>query len=180
MDRRSFLAGSTAATTLAVVPVTGEATPSANPLLAPWTGPHQGAPAFDKVAVADFKPALIEAMAENRAEMAAIAGDPAPANFGNTLAALENAGRTLDRVVALYGVWTSTLNDKTMQGVEQEMAPALAAFSDEVVQNAALYARVKAVYDGRETAGLSPEQKRLAEVVHRQFARQGAALYAEQ
>ncbi len=82
----------------------------------------------------------------------------------------------MNRVGALFGVWTSTLDDKPMQAVEQEMAPILAAYQDEVVQNAALFARVKAVYDARETSGLTPQQKRLTWVTYRNFARQGAAL----
>jgi peptidyl-dipeptidase Dcp len=153
-----------------------QAAPSAPPLLAPWTGPHNGAPPFDKIAVADFKPALLAAMEENRAEVAAIAANPAPPTFANTISALENAGRKLGRVGALFGVWTSTLNDQPMQSVEQDMSPVLAAFQDEIVQNTALFERVKAVHDASDASGLSPEQRRLTLVIYRQFARQGAAL----
>jgi peptidyl-dipeptidase Dcp len=145
-------------------------------LLAPWAGPHNGAPPFDKAAASDFKPALLVAMDENRAEIAVIAGDSAPATFANTIAALENSGRALNRVSAMFNVWTSTLNDSAMRAVEQEVAPVLAAFDDEVVQNAALFARVKAVYDLRETSGLAPEQQRLTDIVYRNFERRGAAL----
>jgi peptidyl-dipeptidase Dcp len=182
MHRRDFLTASSAAALLGAAPMALAAaeTTSALPLLLPWTGPHNGAPAFDRVRVEDFKPALLAAMEENRAEIAAIAANPAAPTFANTIAALENSGRTLNRVSALFGVWTSTLNDKAMQAVEQEMAPKLAAFQDEVVQNTALFARVKAVYDARETSGLEPQQKRLTWVVYRQFARQGAALSPEQ
>jgi len=150
----------------------------ASPMLAPWTGPHNGAPPFDKVKVEDFKPALMAAMAQQRAEVVAIAANPAPPSFANTIAALEDSGRPLNRVGALFGVWTSTLNDKPMQAVEQEMAPILAAFEDEVIQNAALFTRIQAVYDTRETAGLDPEQQRLTEVTWRRFSRRGAALSA--
>ncbi|MDB5482672.1 MAG: Dipeptidyl carboxypeptidase Dcp [Caulobacteraceae bacterium] len=156
------------------------AAPPTPPLLAPWTGPHNGAPPFDRVAVGDFTPALVVAMAENRAEITAIAGNMAPATFANTIAALENSGRTLNRVSAIFNVWTSTLNDPAMQAVEQEMAPVLAAFEDEVVQNAALFARAKAVHDARETSGLTPEQQRLTDEVYRNFARRGAALTPDQ
>ena len=182
MDRRSFLASTAAASLCGASPLAFADTldrPTGafiSPLLAPWTGPHHGAPAFDKVRVEDFKPALMGGMALNRAEVAAIAGNPAAPTFDNTIAALENAGRPMNRVGALFGVWTSTLDDKPMQAVEQEMAPLLAAYQDEVVQNAALFARVKAVYDARETSGLTPEQKRLTWVTYRNFARQGAAL----
>ena len=145
-------------------------------LLAPWTGPYGGVPPFDKAKVEDFKPALLAGIEENRAEIAAIADNPAPPTFANTIAALEDSGRALHRVGVVFGVFASTLNDKAMQAVEMEMAPVLAAFADEVIQNAALFARVKAVYEARETSGLTPEQQRLVWVVYRNFARHGAAL----
>ncbi|HTW35163.1 MAG TPA: M3 family metallopeptidase [Rhizomicrobium sp.] len=145
-------------------------------LLSPWTGPCGGVPPFDKAKVDDFKPALLAGIDANRAEIASIASNPAPPDFANTIAALEDSGRALHRVGVVYGVFASTLNDKAMQAVEMEMAPVLAAFADEVIQNAALFARVKAVYEARETSGLTPEQQRLVLVVYRNFARHGAAL----
>ena len=180
MDRRRFLVASAATTALIGTAPLTQAAPSTLPLLALWTGPHNGAPPFDGIVVADFKPALLVAMEANRAEIAAIVGDPRPASFANTIAALENSGRALGRVAAMFNVWTSTLNDPAMRAVEQEMAPVLAAFEDEVVQNAALFARVKAVYDARERSGLPPEQQRLTDVVYRNFARRGAALAPDQ
>ncbi len=145
-------------------------------LLAPWAGGHGGLPAFDRVNVEDFKPALLAGIAQNRADIAAIVANKEPANFENTIAALEDAGRPLDRVRTIYHVFTSTMNDKAMQAIETEMAPLLAAFSDEVIQNSELFARIKTVYDTRETAGLTPEQERLVWVVYRRFERHGAAL----
>jgi peptidyl-dipeptidase Dcp len=147
-----------------------------NPLLAPWTGPYGGVPAFDQVKVEQFKPALEASMAEALRAVDAIAGDPAPATFANTLAPLERSSRTLDRVGTYFGVWGATLSTPEFQAVETEMAPKLAAFGDRIVQNAKLFARVKAVYDGRDTAGLTPEQKRVAWVVYQRFVRAGARL----
>jgi peptidyl-dipeptidase Dcp len=147
-----------------------------NPLLAPWTGPYGGLPPFEKVKVADFKPALEAAMAEQLAEIDRIAGDPAPATFENTIAALERVGRTLDRVVTLYAVYGGTMSTPDFQAVEREMAPRLAAFSDQITQNAKLFARIKAVYDARETSKLTPEQKRLAWFDYTNFVRAGAQL----
>ena len=111
-----------------------EAAPRADlpPLLRPWAGPHGGIPAFDQVKVADFKPALEAAMAENLSEIQVIANNPQPATFENTIAALERSGRTLDRVQAVYGVWSSTLNDDAFGAVETEMAPKLAGFYDQI------------------------------------------------
>jgi len=145
-------------------------------LLSPWTGPYGGVPPFASATPAAFKPALLGGIEENRTEIAAIANNPEPPTFENTIAALEDSGRAFHRVGVVYGVFSSTLNDKEMQAVEIEMAPVLAAFADEVIQNATLFARVKAVYEALGTADLTAEQKRLVDVVYRNFARHGAAL----
>jgi peptidyl-dipeptidase Dcp len=152
---------------------------SDDPLLAPWTGPHGGFPPFDRVRVADFKPSLLAAMALHRAEIAEITGDAAPPTFANTLLALEASGRAFARAGNVFGVYISTMSDAAMQALEQDMAPLFAAYADEVIQNPALFARIKAVHDARHTAGLEPDQLQLVEVVYRSFARQGAALPAE-
>jgi peptidyl-dipeptidase Dcp len=73
-----------------------------NPMLSEWTGPYGGAPPFDRVRVADFKPALEAAMNENLSEVERIANDPAPPTFENTIVALEKAGHALDRVTTFY------------------------------------------------------------------------------
>lgn len=146
------------------------------PLLDPWTGPYGGVPDFRKVAVADFVPALKQAIEANRGEIAAIAGNSAPPTFANTIVALEDAGRPLGRGAAIFNIYASTMDDDAMKAVEKEMNPIFAAFGDEVVQNKTLFARIKAVYDARETSGLTAEQKRLVWVTFRRFASQGAAL----
>jgi peptidyl-dipeptidase Dcp len=151
---------------------------ASNPLLAPWTGPYGGIPPFDRVRVEDFKPALEAAMAENLAEVERIANDPAAPTFENTMAALERAGAAIDRVSTIYGIWSGNLNTPEFQRVESEMAPRLAAFSDRITQNEALFRRIQAVYEARETAGLTPEQKRLAWYYHTNFVRAGARLDA--
>jgi peptidyl-dipeptidase Dcp len=154
------------------------ATRADQPMLAPWGGPHGGVPAFDKVKVADFKPALEAAMAENLAEINAIANNPAAPTFENTIVALERNGQTLVRVNTVYDVWSSTLNDDAFSAIETEMAPKLAAFSDQITQNAALFKRIEAVYKSPETKKLTPEQQRLVEVDYKQFVRAGARLDA--
>jgi len=167
---------SMAQATSPVVTVSGRANQA--PLLAPWSGPHGGVPAFDKVKVADFKPALEAAMAENLAEIAAIANNPAAPTFDNTIAAMERSGGALDRVQAVYGVWKSTLNDKEFGAVETEMAPKMAAFADQISQNTALFKRIEAVYKSPATKQLTSEQQRLVEVNYKQFVRAGAKLDA--
>lgn len=152
--------------------------PAGNPLLAPWTGPYGGLPPFGQVRVEDFKPALEAAMAENLAEVQRIAADPRPATFDNTLVALERAGKALDRVGAVYGIWSSNMNGPEFQAVEREMAPRLAAFSDQITQNDALFRRIAAVYQSPDTTRLTPEQRRLAWFYYTNFVRAGARLDA--
>ena len=147
-----------------------------NPLLAEWTGPYGGVPPFDQVKVEDFKPALEAAMAANLREVEAIANDPAPPTFENTIVAMERAGRTLERVGTSYGIWSSTMNGPQFQPIEREMAPKLAAFSDQITQNAALFRRIEAVYNSPDKATWTPEQQRLAWLTHNNFVRAGARL----
>ena len=135
--------------------------PDAQALLAPWSGPYGGLPPFAQVKVSAFQPAMEAAMRQKAAEVRAIADTPAPPSFDNTVAALERAGKPLDRVVSLYGVWSSTENDARMQAVQQVMEPKLAAFQDSIDQNPRLFARIDAVYQARDASGLTPEQKQL-------------------
>jgi peptidyl-dipeptidase Dcp len=153
------------------------ATPE-NLLLEPWTGPHGGLPPFDRVKVEQFAPALEAAMAEQLAQIDAIAADPAPPTFENTLAALERSGRTLDRVQRVFSVYSTTMSTPAFEAVERDMAPKLAAFEDKITQNEKLFARVAAVYDARERGGLTAEQQRLAWRYHMDFVRAGAKLDA--
>jgi peptidyl-dipeptidase Dcp len=147
-----------------------------NPLLAKWEGPYGGVPPFDRVQIPLFKPALEAAMAEQLAEIQRIANNPAPADFENTIAALERAGGTLDRVTTLYGVWGSTMSSPEYQVVQREMAPRLAAFADQITQNEALFKRIEAVYNSPAKAKLNPEQQRLAWYYQTNFVRAGARL----
>ncbi len=149
-----------------------------NPLLATWTGPHGGVPPFASVKVEQFKPALETGMAAQLAAIDRITADPAPATFENTLAAMERSGRALDRVMRVYGVWSSTLSTPEFQAVETEMAPKLAAFSDRITQNEKLFGRIAAVYQAREKAGLTPEQQRVSWLYQTNFVRAGARLDA--
>ncbi len=153
--------------------------PDVSALLSDWTGLHGGLIPFDRVKVDAFKPALQDAMRLNLAEIAAITANPEPASFANTIAALERCGHALDRVSTLYNVWTGSVKTPEMQAVETEMAPRLAAFSDQIVQDSALFARIDAVYQKRETAGLTPEQQRLTWVHWTRFVKEGAQLDAE-
>jgi len=149
---------------------------AANPLLAPWTGPWGGVPPFGRFKVSDLKPALQAAMDESLAEIDRIAADPAQPSFDNTIAAMDRAGHSLDRVGAIYGVYTSTMDDAPVQAIESEMEPKLAAFSDRITQNSRLFARIDAVYASRSGLSLTPEQQRLLWLRYTRFVRAGAKL----
>jgi peptidyl-dipeptidase Dcp len=188
--RHLFLAAS--AVVLMALPAVGLAAPATpapskahamttpaykNAVLAAWTGPYGGYPRFDLVKVSDFKPALEEAMALNRREIAAIADNPAKPTFQNTIEALERSGQPLARVTLLYqGIWGANLATPEYQAVQNEMDPKLAAFNDEIVQNAKLFARIQALQNSPDTKKLTPEQQRLVWIYWSNFTRSGAAL----
>jgi peptidyl-dipeptidase Dcp len=178
MERRTFMQGATAVATLSagVRLAMGGASGPADALLAEWIGAQGGFPRFDLVKIAAFEPAIHKGMTLARAEIKSIARNRNQATFANTLVALEDSGAPLSRVSRLFNVWTSNFNDDTMQKVESKMSPVFAAFSDEVTQNTALFARIKSIYAQRTQANLSPEQLRLCEVQYESFARQGAGL----
>ena len=149
-----------------------------NPLLAEWTGPYGGVPAFDKVKIEQFKPALEAAMNENLAEIDKIANAQEAPTFENTIAAMEKAGSALDRVSTVYYIWSGTMSNAEMRAVEKEMSPKLAAFSDKITQNEALFRRIEAVYNSPQKKKLSAEQQRLVWRYYTNFVRAGAKLGA--
>ena len=157
-------------------PVAAAATPArANPLLSPSTLPFQ-APPFDTIRDADFEPALEEGMRQQRAEVAAIADNPAPPAFDNTLVALERTGQTLNRVNMIFNALSGANTNPTLQKVQERMAPRFAAQADAIYLDPKLFARVEAVYRQRARLHLDPEALRLVEVDYQQFVHAGARL----
>ncbi len=147
-----------------------------NILTPKWTGNYGGIPPLDKVKVADFKPALEMAMNEKLAEIEKIANNPEPATFENTIAALERSGQMYDRVITMFGIWSTSMNDEDFQKVDTEMAPKLSEFDDKIVQNEKLFKRIEQVYNTRETGNLTPEQQRLVWSDYTYFVSAGAKL----
>jgi peptidyl-dipeptidase Dcp len=150
--------------------------PAPNPLLAEWSGDYGGVPPWDQVKPELFPGAFDASIAQLRREVAAITGNADAPSFENTLVAMERSGRQLDRVQRLYGVMTANMNSPAYQALDREWAPKLAAVSDEINFNKALFARVETVYNARETSGLTAIQKRLVERVYDGFVRAGAKL----
>lgn len=146
-----------------------------NPFYAESTLPFQ-APPWDRIKDADFEPAIEAGIAAHEREIAAIANDPAKPTFANTCEAMERAGALLSRTMRSFGGVTGANTNPTLQNVQREMAPKLAAHQDAIYLNEKLWLRVKAVYDERAKLGLQPEQMRLVEVVHADFVHAGAQL----
>jgi peptidyl-dipeptidase Dcp len=145
-------------------------------LLAPWSGAFGGLPPFDKVNVAHFKPSLQKAIALNLSEIDAIASQKEPATFDNTIRAMEQSGLALERVRTVYEIWGSNMSTADFQAVEEEMEPQLAALSDKIYQNEALFKRIESIYKGMEYAKLNAEQQRLCKLYYTNFVRSGAQL----
>jgi peptidyl-dipeptidase Dcp len=151
------------------------AAPAANPFAQPSTLPYQ-APDFRKIHDSDYQPAFTEGMKQQRAEMDAIAASSAAPTFDNTIAAMEKSGRMLDRVSqTFFDVQAANTND-ALDKVQSWVAPLLAAHNDAIFLNAKLFARVKALYDKRDSLHLDPEAAQVLKLYYNQFVHAGANL----
>lgn len=148
---------------------------STNPLFTKSTLPFE-APPFDKIKDSDFKPALEEGMKQHLAEIEKIANNPDVPTFDNTLVAMEKSGELLTRANRVLNVLTGANTDSTLQKLQEEEAPKLAAHQDAIYLNAKLFARVKAIYDSRASLKLDPESLKLVEYYYQQFEKAGANL----
>jgi len=169
-------AGPAAAQVLAATnaaPASDAAVP-ANPLLAEWTGPYGGVPPWDKVRPDLFPQAFQYGIDEQRREVLAIASNPEPATFENTIVAMEKIGQRLDRVQTLFGVMTGNVTTPEYQALDKEWSPKLSAAFDEITLNPQLFQRVKAVYEAR--ASLPAKEERLVTRYYESFVRNGANL----
>jgi peptidyl-dipeptidase Dcp len=137
-------------------------------------------PPFDKIKDSHFKPAMEKGMQEQLAEIEAIANNPEPASFENTIVAMELGGQTLGRTLRVFGNLIGADSNPDRQAVQREMSPILSAHNDAIQLNPALFARIDTLYQGRAELGLSAEQLRVLERYHRDFVRAGARLAEEQ
>ena len=107
----------------------------ANVLLAKWKGPYGGVPAFDRMDLAALKPALEAGMTLQLEEIDAIANNPEPPTFENTIVAMERTGLDLDRVMSYWGIWSSNRSTPEFREIQTEMAPKLSEFRTKITQN---------------------------------------------
>jgi peptidyl-dipeptidase Dcp len=161
---------------LAQSPTGGEAPD--NPFFQEWKTPF-GAPPFEQIETKHFLPAIREGVAQHRREVEAIANNPAPPTFANTLERLDQAGLLLERATAVFQNLSSAETSDALQAIQREVAPMLAAHRDDILLDPALFARVKAVWDARATLGLEPDQQKLLEDTWKDFVRGGALLPKE-
>jgi peptidyl-dipeptidase Dcp len=148
-----------------------------NPLLTPSTLPFE-APEFGAIEDGDFQPAIELGIEQQRSEIEKIAADPAPPTFENTIVALEKSGRLLARVTRIFNGLTGANTNPTLQTIDEEEAPKLAAARDAIFLNEALFRRVERVYAERDRLALDPESARLVEYYHQQFVLAGATASA--
>jgi peptidyl-dipeptidase Dcp len=149
-----------------------------NPLLRIWTAPF-GAPPFADIRPEHFRPAFDAGMAEQRAEIDAIAGGAAEPDFTNTIAALERSGLDLDRVASVFFTLAGADSNDGLEAIERDIAPVLARHQNEISLNAALFRRIESAWERRDRLGLHAEQKRVLDRYHTIFVRAGARLDAE-
>ena len=167
------------ADTQIIKPALETTTPQQNQLLAQYVGPYGGVPAFDKMDLADLKPALEKGMALNLAEIDAIVDNPEAVNFQNTIVALEKSGSALSRVFRYWGIWSSNNNSPEFRDIQKEMVPKISAFNSSITGNEKLFAKVKAVYQSAELKTLTSEEQRVTWLTYNSFARNGATLEGE-
>ncbi len=149
--------------------------PAVNPAVVEWTG-HQGLPRFDAVADSDFAPAFAAAFISHEAEIDAIAGNPEEPTFANTVVALEIAGDELSRASALFWNRAGAHTNETIQALERELAPKMSRHYSKIGMNAALFARIDALWEKRENLGLTLEETRVLERHWKGFVKSGARL----
>ena len=147
--------------------------PRANPLLERSTLQYQ-APPFDKITDADYQPAIEEGMKQQIVEVEKIANSADAPTFENTLEALERSGALFVRSSKIFGAIAQANTNDTLQKIQEDLAPKIAAHQDAIALNPKLFARVQAVYDARSK--LDPEQKTVVEHYYRNFVRAGAKL----
>ena len=137
-------------------------------------------PPFDRIENKHYAPAFERGMEEHMQDIDTIALNEAPADFDNTILAMEQAGMLLDRVATVFYALTSAHTNDDMEKIRSDMAPKLSAHSDKILLNSSLFARVDDLYKNRESLGIDEEGVRLIEKYHTDFVRAGARLSKEQ
>jgi peptidyl-dipeptidase Dcp len=168
------------ATLLMSIPIiTAEAQENQNPLLKNWTGNYGGVPAFNEYKITDLKPAIKIAIQEKLDEYNTIANNSKPSTFENTIVAMEQAGKKLGRVKAVFDIYSSNLNTPEFEPIEVEVTPLFSELNSKIYQNKKLFDRIETIYNSKDKSKLTPEQQRLVWYHYANFVREGAKASAE-
>lgn len=146
-----------------------------NPFFQAYNTPFN-VPPFDKIKNEHFKPAILEGISKHQAEIDAIANNTQPATFDNTILAMENAGELLSNVNTVFSNLNSANTNKEIQNIAKETAPNLSAHRDNIYLNEKLFARVKSLWNQKESLGLNLEQAKILDNAYKDFVRSGANL----
>ena len=146
-----------------------------NPFFADWKTPF-GVPPFDRIKNQHFLPAFEKGMQEQDEEIRGITANLQPATFENTLEALDNSGKLLEKVSSVFYGLNGANTNAEMQDIAKKLSPKISKHSDDINLNPLLFSRVKAVYDKRTAVKYAPDQLRLIEETYKNFVRGGAAL----
>ena len=146
-----------------------------NPFFQAYNTPFN-VPPFDKIKTEHFKPAILEGISTHQAEINVIANNMQSATFENTILAMENAGELLSNVNIVFSNLNSANTNKEIQDIAKEMAPNLSAHRDNIYLNEKLFAKVKTLWDKKETLGLNLEQAKILDNAYKDFVRSGANL----
>ena len=149
-----------------------------NPFLKPYQTQYEIAP-YSEIMIEDFIPAIKVGVAEQDANILKIVSNPEPADFNNTILALEDSSPILERVASVYYHYDGALSTPEFAALAEEAIPLLNDASNRVNLNPDLFARIKEAYDNRDALGMTPVQKRVTEKYYREFAERGAALPAD-
>jgi len=150
-----------------------------NPFFSEWNTPYE-IPDFQRIKTEHYMPAFREGMKQQKEWIDNIANNSEEPTFGNTIIPYEYSGQLLQEVSAVFFNLSECENSPEMEAIAEEVTPLLSAHEDDIALNQKLFARIKAVYDQRETLDLNPEQLRLLEETYKSFVRGGANVPEEQ
>lgn len=157
-----------------IAPIVASAQKETNEFLKNWYGPYGGVPDFPAYELKDLKPAIEFAIQEKLDEVNKIANNPEAPTFENTIVALERAGKKLNQVYAIFGIYSSNMNSPEFEPIETEMTPKFSELNNKYYQNAKLFERISAIYNSSGLKKLNDEDQRLAWLYYSNFVREGA------
>ena len=149
-----------------------------NPLLGTFNTPHNIAP-FQEITIDNYRKGMLLGMEEQKKEIEAIINNTEEPTFENTIIALDECGKLLSKVRGTFSPLSSSNSTEETRALEKEMSPLFSAHSDAIYLNDKLFARVKTVYDSRESLTLTAEQKKIMENIYDRFVNSGAELSEE-